>query len=152
MEPYTDSEQPFLNAESVFLKRGSGEAEKFSVASVRPHKRVFLMEFKELHSIEEAEARRGAEVFLPEEALGPKEQDEFYWHELLGLEVFLDSGERLGKVSRIIATGANDVYVVREDKREILLPATLEVVKEVDLEKGRMVVSPMEGLLDLNEV
>jgi len=58
----------------------------------------------------------------------------------------------LGAISQIISTGANDIYLVKEGKKELLIPAIYEVIKEVDIEKRRMTVSSMEGLLDLNEV
>jgi 16S rRNA processing protein RimM len=81
---------------------------------------------------------------LPELAEG-----EFYWCDLLGLKVVTDLGEFLGTLTDIIATGSNDVYVVKNDSREYLIPALADVVLEVDLDEGKMVVSPPEGLLDL---
>ncbi|MGD0781157.1 MAG: ribosome maturation factor RimM [Dehalococcoidales bacterium] len=70
----------------------------------------------------------------------------FYLHQIEGLEVFTEQGENLGRVKEILKTGANDVYVVQGSKGEILLPAIPQVIREVRLEEGRMVVRLMEGL------
>ena len=93
-----------------------------------------------------AEALAQADILMPKESLPELSDDEYYWHELEGLTVFTRSGERLGQVSYLFETGANDVMVVRGDndaidKRERLLPFLPDdVIVEIDLEDGRMVV------------
>ena len=77
--------------------------------------------------------------------------EEFFWFELLGLRVYHENGTYLGRLTQIIPTPANDVYVVTKGKKEHLIPATLEVVRKIDLEKGRMIISPLEGMLEINE-
>jgi 16S rRNA processing protein RimM len=109
------------------------------------------MKLDGLDSVDQAEAYRGAEILVAREDLGPVDEDEYYWDELLHLEVFLDSGEYLGTLTQIIPTKANDIYVVRNGEREQMIPATREAIRKIDLEGGKMVVSAMEGLLDLNE-
>jgi 16S rRNA processing protein RimM len=81
---------------------------------------------------------------MPELAEG-----EFYWCDLLGLAVMTDGGEPLGLLADIIATGSNDVYVVKNDGREYLIPALEDVVLNIDLDKGIITVRPPEGLFDL---
>ncbi|WP_083023217.1 ribosome maturation factor RimM [Vreelandella lionensis] len=93
-----------------------------------------------------AEAVAQADILMPKEALPELSDDEYYWHELEGLTVFTQSGERLGQVSYLFEPGANDVMVVRGDndaidKRERLLPFLPDdVIVEISLEYGRMVV------------
>jgi 16S rRNA processing protein RimM len=147
---YARSEASFKEPDTVFLRLVSGIVRQCRVTSVKRHGKVFLMELEEVHSREEAEECNGAEILVRKEALA-REEDEFFWHEILGLQVFLESGESVGRVSRIISAHSNDIYVV-EGERETLIPATHEVVKEIDLANQRMVISAMEGLLDLNEV
>jgi 16S rRNA processing protein RimM len=80
----------------------------------------------------------------------PLEDGEYYEHQILGLEVWELSGGYLGQVEEIIHTGANEVYVVRNagsDRREILIPAIKDVVLEVSLEAGRLVVELPDGLI-----
>jgi 16S rRNA processing protein RimM len=102
-----------------------------------------------LDSIEQAELLKGAEIFIRKDSLAKKEEDEFFWYELLGLEVYLVTGEYLGVIREILPTGSNDVYVVRDKGREFLIPAIHQVVKEINLPQKRIVILPIEGLLDL---
>ncbi len=148
---YSGSEATFLDAETVIFKTVSGEICEHAVTSVTPHKNIFLMKLEELNSIDEAEAYRDAEILIEKETLSC-EDDAFFWHELLGLDVYLETGECIGAISRILPTESNDIYVVKDGEKEIYIPAVHEVIKEIDLENGRMNISPMEGLLELNEV
>jgi 16S rRNA processing protein RimM len=84
--------------------------------------------------------------------LSSKSRDEYFWHELIGLEVYLSRGEYVGKIKNILPTGSNDIYVVQEGNKEVLIPATYDVIQEIDLTEKRMIISDVEGLLDLNEV
>jgi len=148
---YARSESSFLEVGTIFLRAISGEIREHTVTSVIPQKNICLMEVEGLSSRDEAEEYRGAEILIRKEAL-TRENGEYFWYELLGLRVHLDTGEYLGSIFQIMSKGGNDIYVVREGKREIFIPATYEVVKEIDLENGKMIISAMEGLLDLNEV
>ncbi len=150
---YADSERSFLDSGSVFLRTISGEILEYAVRSVRPHKKHFLMELEGLTSSDQAEAYRGAEILIWRHSLVRK-GDEFFWFELLGIKVYMDTGEYLGVISQIIPTGSNDIYVVTKGSQEILVPATHEVVHEIDLESGQMTISEseMEGLFGLNAV
>lgn len=95
-----------------------------------------------------AERLRGQELFLDEAALAEPEEGEFYYRDLEGLAVVTVAGVQLGTVEHIFATGANDVLVVRQGGRELLLPFIDDVVVEVDQEAGRIIVEPLEGLLE----
>lgn len=151
IKAYAGSEASFLEAETVLFKTVSGETCNCTVTSVTPHKNIFLMGVEEVSSADQAEMYRGAEILVQKETL-TREDDAFFWHELIGLNVYLDTGECLGSISRILTTGSNDIYVVKEGEKEIYIPAVYEVVTEIDLENGKMTISPMEGLLDLNEI
>jgi 16S rRNA processing protein RimM len=148
---FARSEDSFLQAGRVFLKSASGEIHEYAVISVRPHKNSFLMKLEGFTSRREAEEYTGAEIHIRKEALR-REEGEYFWHELLGLKVYLETGRYLGSISQIIPTRSNDIYVVKEGDNEVLLPATYQVVKEIDLDNEKMVVADMEGLLDLNEI
>ena len=70
---------------------------------------------------------------------------------LIGLEVITSVGDTIGKISEILSIASADVYVINGNGGEILIPATDEIIKSIDLDKGVMVIEPMAGLLDLNE-
>ena len=149
---YAHSEKSFLDVGTIFLKSGSGETCEYKVLSVNPHKNIFLMKLKNLNSMEEAEKYRGAEILIKKDSLSDKEEDEHFWHELIGLRVHLNTGKYIGTIEHILQTGSNDIYVVRKGEKEVLIPAIHDVVEEIDLKNNRIIVSEMEGLLDLNEV
>jgi 16S rRNA processing protein RimM len=148
---YAQSEASFLEAGEVLLRPVSGRTHAYRVLSARPHKNILLMKLEGVNSLEQAEEFREAEVLVRAEAI-PRKEGDYFWYELIGLRVFLDTGEYVGAISRIIPAGGNEIYVVGSGNKEIFVPATYEVVKEIDLGKGRMTISAMEGLLDLNEV
>ncbi|MBW1927632.1 MAG: 16S rRNA processing protein RimM [Deltaproteobacteria bacterium] len=152
VESYAESHESFLQAGTVFLKDASQGLVEYRVVSARPHKRALLVALEGIGSIEDAERFRGSVIMAKKAVFQRSPEGEFFWHELLGLEVYLDSGEYLGKLSQIIPTGANDVYVVKKGEREYLIPATVEVIRQVDLEQGTMTISPLEGMLDTNEI
>ncbi|MEE9421333.1 MAG: ribosome maturation factor RimM, partial [Desulfatiglandaceae bacterium] len=83
---YADSERSFLDSGSVFLRSVSGEIREYPVKAVRPHKKNFLMELEGLTSIDQAEEYRGAEILIRRDTL-VREEDEYFWFELLGLKV-----------------------------------------------------------------
>ncbi len=143
--PYAGNNSSFLDAGTFFFKLSSGEIRKYSASSIRSHKNVFLMELEGLNSGDEAEKLRGAKIFVRKEALS-REEGEYFWYELLGLKVYLDTGEYIGNIFQIISSGGNDIYVVKERKREILVPATYEVVKQIDIENGKMIISAIEEI------
>lgn len=148
---YSGEAGSWHRAPRLYLKAGREQRpQQFRVEEVRPHKGFLLLQLEGLVTIDEAERFRGAEVLVEKTGLS-KGDDEYFWYELIDLKVFSDSQKYLGELTDIIQTGSNDIYVVRHEDREILIPATHEVVKEIDLEGGRMVVSPIEGLLESDE-
>ncbi|MFO7986057.1 MAG: ribosome maturation factor RimM [Desulfatiglandaceae bacterium] len=151
IQSYAQSERSFLDAGAIGLKPVSGGFQKHEMLSLRPHKKGYVMKLSGVTSIDQAEALRGAEIWIDPDSLF-READEYFWYELLGLEVYLDSGEYVGVISRIIQTGSHDIYEATDDDREVFIPATHEVVQKIDLGNKKMTISPIPGLLELNEV
>jgi len=148
---YAQSEVVFEKAGEVHLQSRSGTVHPHRVLSARPHKNIVLMKLAGVHSLEEAEEWRDADILVIADAI-PREEGEYLWHELIGLAVFLETGEPVGGISRIFEAGGHDIYVVGRGKNEVYVPGIHEIVKDIDLENGRMIISPMEGLLDLNAI
>jgi 16S rRNA processing protein RimM len=148
---FAESEKSFLAAGKVYLRTPSGDLHEKEIVSIQPHKGVFLMKLKGLNSIEEAEIYRGAPLFARKEAFARESDEDYFWHEIIGLGVYLDTGRYIGEIRQILPTGSHDVYVVQGGRSEVFIPATRDVVKDIDLPGGRMIISCEEGLLDLNE-
>lgn len=98
-----------------------------------------------------AEAWAGADLAIPAHALGPLPEGEYYCRDLIGLHCQTLAGRALGTIEEIWPTGSNDVLVVRDGSRSILIPALYHVIVEVDIEAGRVRVDPPEGLLDAED-
>ena len=131
----------------VYLKNDKGMKKSLTVASSRPHRQMTILSFQEVKRMEEAEELVGSSAYVAQESLPALAADEFYWYQLRGLQVKTEEGRFLGKLEEIVPTGSNDVFVVRKDHQECLIPATDEVVVHVDLEDKTMVIRPLEGLL-----
>lgn len=152
LESYTDFPERFAPGERLRLGDDLAEVE---IASVRPHKKFLLIRFEGVTDRTTAEQLRGLWLFVAEEDAAELEEGTYWIHDLIGLEVWEESGARLGELVDVLVTGANDVYVVHGEQgaaREILLPAIPEVVLNVDLAAGVMTVRLLEGLLDAEAV
>lgn len=117
----------------------------FEVEEARGHKGGFLIKFAGIDDRERAETLRGVHVVVRRADLKPLPERTWYVYELEGLQVYTEEGEHLGVLEEVLFTGGNDVYVVK-GAREILLPAIRQVIREVDLAAGRMVVHLLDGL------
>ena len=122
---------------------------ELTVKSHRKHKNFDLLTFEGKDRIEDVEIYKGGTLKITSEAMHDLGEEEFYFHEIIGLEMKLESGESLGKVKEILPLGSNDVWVVkREGKKDLLLPYIKDVIKEVNVAEGYAVATPLEGMLE----
>ncbi len=130
----------------IFIEDEKGNPEAYEILEAVPQPPRLILRLKGIEKIEEAEPLTGKEIFIKKEALLELEEGEYYWVDLLGIEVETQEGKRIGKVKEIFPTRANDVYVVEGKRGEILLPATEEVIRSIDIKKRVMKVVRKEGL------
>lgn len=140
--PFTDRPEDFTSYQSVFV---GPQRKPYEVKSFRPYQGNWLLHLIGVESRNEAEALHGQEILI-EMAQRPRQEGEFFAREVIGLRVRTIDGEELGEVTEILVTGANDVYVVKGDRGEILLPARVEVIKGIDVEAGTMTIELLPGL------
>ncbi|MEW4353663.1 ribosome maturation factor RimM [Streptococcus pneumoniae] len=118
------------------------------IASHRKAKNFDIIKFKGMYHINDIEKYRDFTLKVAEEDLSDLDEGEFYYHEIIGLEVY-EGDEFLGTIKEILQPGANDVWVVkRKGKRDLLLPYIPPVVLDVDVTEGRVQVEIPEGLDD----
>jgi 16S rRNA processing protein RimM len=134
--------------ETVRLLKADGDIVQYEVASVRGQGRQAVLALAGLDTIDLVSELVGARLYVDRSQLPPLPDGEYYWCDLIGMTVVLDDGSRLGDISDIISTGSNDVYVVKTDGGEVLIPAIEDVVLRIDPVEGQMRVSLLEGLLD----
>lgn len=144
VDPETDFPERFRRLTHVYLGDSHRRA---AVSSARVGGRIFLT-LAGVTNREQAQALHGTELSIPREEAMPLADGQFYADEIIGLRVETESGQDLGEIAGIIDTGSNDVYVVRGNGRELLIPAIQDVVLSLDPAGGRVVIRVVEGLLD----
>ena len=136
IEAYTDI--------SCYTKSGL-EADSYVVFA------CYEVKFQGIDDISEVEAWRGAELYVERKDAVPLGENEYYIADLLGMEVLLERGERLGILKDVLSTGANDVYIVESEKYgEVLIPAIKQCIMGVDVVSGVMTVRLLPGLINEN--
>lgn len=130
------------------LLRPDGEETAAGVIGARPKGRGWILGIRGIEDRDEAAAWRGSLLIAPRASLPEPEDGEWYVADLVGLAVVTDRGESLGTLDEVLHLPANDVFVVRGGRGEILLPVTDEVVREVDREAGRVTVHLLPGLVE----
>jgi 16S rRNA processing protein RimM len=144
---YADSLSVFEPGQSILIRDNRGREKRVEVNWVKSHTRTPLIAFKGVADRDGAEALIGADMFIPETKLPELDEDTYYWFELIGLEVYTTEENYLGRITSIFETGSNDVYVVKDKRQEVLIPALESVVVDIDLALKRMRVDLPEGLL-----
>jgi len=145
-----DTDFPERLAEGVRFGLGGedGPDELHEVFRVRYHKGKWLLSVKGVRDRSTIESWRGRFLFLPEQALDELPEGYYYEHHLIGLECVSPDGQILGTVTAVDPGQAQTRLVVRRDRRDFLVPYVPEIVREVDLAAGRLVVDAPPGLLD----
>jgi len=143
----TDFPQRFASSAKVYINQ-----QPMTIDSAEwHHGNKLIIKLSTIDNIEEAQKLRGKTVEIPHRQVQPLPKGQYYHFQLIGLEVRTTQGELLGKITEVLTTESNDIYVVRNAKGEILIPAIEDVVKSIDLDKGYMVIEPIEGLLSQNQ-
>jgi 16S rRNA processing protein RimM len=145
VRPHTDLPERFTWLETVYV--GEHDPRPMVVEGVRFHKDLVLLKLAGYDSREEAAALKGEMLHVPMAEAIPLAEDEYFLYQLIGLAVVTDEGESLGELVEVLETGANNVFVVRGEGRDILLPDTKEVIVDIDFDNGRLTVHLLPGLL-----
>lgn len=140
-------EERFKKGNTLYIDYQGGTI-PVTIASHRQHKGAELLKFSHLNSINDVEKYKGSDLLVPYEDLDELEENEFYYHEVIGCRVVSEAGEEIGEVTEILETGANDVWVIkRPGQKDALIPYIEDVVKAVDVEKKQIIIHILEGLL-----
>ncbi|MFD1360316.1 ribosome maturation factor RimM [Lentibacillus salinarum] len=145
----TDFDDRFDNGNRLILQKETDQVLNLEIDGHRIHKGFDLIHFKGYDNINDVEHLKGLYLKIDEEQLTELAEHEFYFHEIIGNHVYLTNGEYIGEVKEILSPGANDVWVVqRESGPDVLVPYIEDVVKDVDVSAEKVIIEPMEGLLD----
>jgi 16S rRNA processing protein RimM len=132
-----------------YLARPDSDAvQRYPVEGLRFHRGTLLLKLGGCDDRNGADELRGMLVQIPTEEAVPLDEGEYYHFQIIGAAVETESGEALGRVVEVLETGANDVYVVRGPRGEVLVPAIESVVRALALDAKRVVIRPLPGMLD----
>lgn len=143
---FTDDDTKFERISKVFLKQ-KNTLKEYEIEKVGYAKNQVIIKFKNINTVEEANNLRNSYIVVDREIFGELPDGVYYIADLIGLDVYTESNEYLGRVDDIFNTGSNDVYVVKDEfGKQKLLPGIDEVIKKVDLESNKIIVNLIEGL------
>ncbi len=146
--PYNPESSVLARVEDLFLMLENGKMERSSIQTVKGGRGSFFLSLQGCESIEHAKQFVGAIVYVRRSELPTLSEEEFYCFEIIGLEVFGEQGRFYGTIQEIIQTGSNDVYVVRHEEKEYLVPATEKVIVSIDIQAKKVIIHPIPGLFD----
>lgn len=144
IQPWCDDPEMFHELDYFYI-----DGKRYEIQRTRLHKNCIIAAVEEIDNINQAELLKNRVVTIEREALGELPEGTYYIADLEGLEVRTAEGQVLGKIDEVIKTGSNDVYVLKETGgKPILIPVIDEVVKEVDIDEGFVLVELLKGLID----
>lgn len=147
---YAESVSTFKPGSRIKLKKRNSREQRHYINWAKPHGKVILLSLDGITNRGEAESFVGTELYVQKSMLPRKEAASYYWFDLIGLSVFTTEAEYLGQVESIFPTRSNDVYVVKDNRKdpekETLIPALESVVLDIDLDRKTMRVLLPEGL------
>ena len=145
--PYTDDLERFEELESVFVVKNK-ELIDMQIEEVKYHKNLVLVKFKGIEDINMAEKYKGCYIKIKREKARKLPEGTYFIADLIGMDVYDDKGNLLGKVDDIYNNKSHDIYVVKNDLgKQVLLPSTKEVIQSVDIDNGKIIVHLIDGLI-----
>jgi len=139
----TDFPEHLASVDVVYL---GDAAEPHPLARVRSQRGKFIIQLADCPDRDAAEKYRGQVVQIRAETAAPLPPGMYYHHQVIGLAAFTEEGEHLGELVEVLETGANDVYVIRGDQGELLLPVIPSVIRDIDIGARRLTVHLLDGL------
>ena len=131
----------------VYLLLPDGSLDRKEIRSVRNHHDFSILSFPDILTPEQAVLYRNSIISVDRSSVALDEWEYFY-ETIIGLSVTTETGEIIGTVWGILETGSNDVYIVRHNDKEYLIPAIKEIIKFIDVPGGKIIIRPIEGLID----
>lgn len=147
IKPFTDDITRFDRLKKVYVETNKVKKE-YEIEELKYHKDMVLIKFKGIDKVEEAEILRNSYLKVNRKDEPKLEEGTYYIVDLIGLDVYSDEGELLGKLNDIFNYGSSDIYEVKNELgKQLLLPAISDVIKEINLQERKIVVHILEGLI-----
>lgn len=143
----TDFPERFTEGLTLYPSPPAAGTSSLTIEKVDFKPKGLLVKFAEANTREEAQELCGRDLLVPVEEAAQLDEDAFWVHDIVDMEVYTVDGQFLGRVAEVLRTGSNDVYLVKNEK-EYLIPATKEVVKEISIQDRKITIEPIPGLLE----
>lgn len=145
--PTTDDPKRFLDLKKLYLDTGK-DMLTLEIEGVKFFKQLVILKFKGIDNINDIEKYRGRDLLIDREDAVELEEGEYFIFDLIDSEVYTDDGEKLGILTEIMTTAANDVYVVKTTEgKEVLIPSIKECILDVDVENKKITVHLLKGMI-----
>lgn len=146
--PLTDVPQRFTRLKTVWIGLAVDGSRQFSLQAVRFHRSQAILKLEGIENRTASDQLKNCFIFVEEEKSVSPSEGSYFIHDIVGMEVSTEEGILLGVVHEVWRLPANDVWVVRQNGKEILLPAIKQIVRSVDTTKRTIVIHAMEGLIE----
>jgi 16S rRNA processing protein RimM len=146
--PLTDNSQRFNGLVSVWVGSSDKTAGQFDIDGIRIDAKEVVIRLKAVSSRSEAEKLKNNFLFVPEMTRIKLHDGSYFVDDIFGCEVVTEDQVKIGVVADLLALPANDIWVVRNGEKEILIPAVKAIIRQVDVKKKRIIIHAMEGLLE----
>lgn len=147
INPSIHPEDHLLEIKSFFIENEDGKKQEFNVLRAKKHKNIYIFSLEGIDDINVAENLSGLPVYLPTLDFIELQENEYFYHDLEGMDAYNTNGDLIGKVDHIIK-GGNDILVIKDENgKEIMIPFVDELIPEVNLKEKAITVNAIEGLI-----
>jgi len=147
--PFSRSLSNLEKLERIYVKPSNEKSsEELTIIGKKLTNRFAILKFDTINSIDLAEKLKGYTVWVDTEDLEEPGADEYYWFQLIGMDVYTDHGTFVGKVDKLIDITYQTLIVVKHNGKEALIPMVEKFIKDIDLANSKITIIPIEGLID----
>ncbi len=143
---FVDTADISAGLEFVYIQDNFEQKKLYNLRKIDISGRFLFVELDTINDVDLAKTFVGCKIVIPGNMFKELPEGEYYWRDIIGLNVYTEEGKLLGQIESVFPTGSNDVYVCKGVEREILLPAIADVIKFIDIDQRVMKVKLMEGL------
>jgi len=148
VSPLTHDNRRFMNLSTVWLGHDAADVELKKILKVRIDTRQVVLNFDGIETVEEAEKIKNLYLFVPKEDAVKLQNGSYFVDDVIGCEVVTEEQTTVGMITDLLSLPMNDVWVVKKDAKEILIPAVKAIIRHVDVENKRITIHAFDGLLD----
>ncbi len=148
VEPITDDPNRFSLLEKVYVGPEEAPGDAIYIDKVQFQNKFIILSLKSVTTREAADGLRGQYLHIPADEALDLPEGSVYFYDLIGLQVYTNKNEFVGTVTDYQEYPASDMFVIEKDEREYLIPDVPDIVEDVNLDEGKIIINPIDGLLD----